>query len=137
MKTQIVYLYHFADKFGHAQHYLGSCSNLKLRDELHQAGQGAKLLKAVRAAGIKFWIVKTWRGGRQLERKLKNRHNGAKLCPICQAKQAKNQLPEDIDSYGTLDDLRSGKVQPIAPLDREQLEDEAIGQDYSERPYLY
>lgn len=140
MRTEIVYLYHFGTPLHHAQHYLGSCVDLEERDGIHQAGLGAKILRAAKAAGITFWVVRTWPGGRQLERKLKNRHNAAKLCPICQAKQRKNQIPDDVDFYGMLDELRSGKVQPAAPFTNEQLEtieDEAIGQDYSERPYLY
>lgn len=134
-QTTVVYLYHFASKLGHAQHYIGSCTNLKERDQLHQAGAGARLLQVARERGIKFWIVRTWRGGRQLERKLKNRHNGAALCPICQAKRRKGRIPDDVDFYGILQDLRTGKADPLyVPM---RNDDEEIGQDYSERPYMY
>ena len=30
-----------------------------------------------------FVIARTWNGGRDLERRLKNRKNSLRLCPIC------------------------------------------------------
>jgi hypothetical protein len=135
MKTQVVYLYHFSRKLGHAGHYLGSCVDLEARDGLHQAGHGARLLQVAKERGIVFWIVRTWRGGRQLERKLKNRHNAARLCPICRAKAAKNSLPADVDFYGMLADLRSGQAQTLAtPWVSDE---EPIGLAESTQPYLH
>jgi len=99
MKTSTVYLYHFSDKLGHAQHYIGSCTDLKKRDWMHQNGLGARLLQVARERGIKFWIVKTWPGGRQFERQLKNRKNAPHLCPICRAKAAKNGVAGEINFY--------------------------------------
>lgn len=100
MKTTIVYLYHFSDKVSdHAQHYLGSADDLDKRDWLHQHGRGARLLQVAKERGIKFWIVRTWKGDRKLERKLKNRHNAAKLCPICRAKKAKNGVKSEVNFY--------------------------------------
>jgi hypothetical protein len=49
----------------------------------HRAGQGSRLLAAVAAAGIGFTVARTWPGGRELERRLKRRHNSPRLCPIC------------------------------------------------------
>ncbi len=95
-----VYLYHFSDKVSdHAQHYLGSAEDLKQRDWLHQNGRGARLLQVARERGIKFWIVRTWKGDRKLERKLKNRHNAAQLCPICRAKKAANSIKSEVNFY--------------------------------------
>ena len=52
---------------------------------------GAKLTHAVSEAGIGFEVVRLWRTesceeARALERKLKDRHEGPKLCTICQHK---------------------------------------------------
>lgn len=100
MKTSIVYLYHFSAKVSdHAQHYIGSCEDLTVRNWLHQAGRGARLLQVAKERGIKFWIVRTWAGDRKLERKLKNRHNAAQLCPICRAKKAHNSVPNEVNFY--------------------------------------
>lgn len=100
MKTTIVYLYHFSSKVSdHAGHYLGSCDDLDKRDWLHQHGKGARLLQVAKERGIKFWIVRTWVGDRKLERKLKNRKNAAKLCPICRAKAAKNHVSGEVNFY--------------------------------------
>jgi hypothetical protein len=54
-------------------------------------GRGAKLMKAIVEAGITFelvrlWKTETWEEARELERKLKARHDGPSLCPICQHK---------------------------------------------------
>lgn len=84
MRGRWVYLYHFSDKVsGHAGHYLGSCFDLRKRDALHQSGKGARLLQVAKERGIKFYMVRTWVGGRTLERQLKNRKNAPLLCPVC------------------------------------------------------
>jgi hypothetical protein len=44
------------------------------------------------ARGIGFQIVRTWPGSRSFERKLKNRKNARKLCPICRAQAPAGQL---------------------------------------------
>lgn len=115
MRTKIVYLHHFDSPLGsekhQAQHYLGSCVDLKARDTLHHTGKGAKILAACVAQGIGFKVVRVWAGGRRLERKLKNRHNHAKLCPVCNAKL--HQVAGDIDFYEELDNLRAKKVKPL------------------------
>lgn len=99
MNTEIVYLYHFDQKIAHAQHYLGSCVDLDERDYLHQTGQGARLLQVAKERGVKFEIVRTWQGGRQLERKLKNRHDGARLCPICRNERKRQRRQLSLDSH--------------------------------------
>ena len=86
-----VYLLHFHSRYYHAGHYLGVTARLDARLLLHKTGRGAKLMKAVVAAGITFelgrlWRVETWEEARELERKLKARHGGPSLCPICQHK---------------------------------------------------
>lgn len=79
----MVYLIHFNEAFKHARHYVGSTDDLASRLSLHQSGQGARLLQVVSAAGIGFECVRTWNGGRKLERKIKRRKEAPKLCPVC------------------------------------------------------
>ncbi len=67
----------------HAQHYIGWTTDLDERIEQHRTGQGAAILRAAGQAGISWQVVRTWEGGRDLERQLKNRHEGPALCPIC------------------------------------------------------
>lgn len=86
-----VYLLHFHSRYYHAGHYCGATACLDARLQLHKDGRGAKLMKAVTAAGITFelarlWKVGTWEAAHELERRLKKRHNGPVLCPICTGK---------------------------------------------------
>ena len=85
-----VYLLHFSQPLGdpgnprgQAQHYIGSADNLAQRLTSHQLGHGAAILRACKERGIDFCLVRTWPGGRQEERKLKNRKKARALCPIC------------------------------------------------------
>lgn len=86
-RTRVVYLLHFKRPLCHAKHYLGSTSNLEMRINAHNHGGGSRITQAAHDLGIEFELVRTWpKGGRRLERKLKNQHNGARLCPKCKAK---------------------------------------------------
>jgi predicted GIY-YIG superfamily endonuclease len=78
-----VYLLHFDKPYKHARHYLGSTKNLKIRLAEHRAERGARLMEVISQAGISFTLARTWRGGRKVERRLKNQKNAPKLCPIC------------------------------------------------------
>lgn len=84
-----VYLIHFAEPFHHARHYLGftggtSAAGLRRRLARHRAGRGARLLAALKAAGIGWECVRVWPGfDRAAERKLKKRKGAAGLCPVC------------------------------------------------------
>jgi predicted GIY-YIG superfamily endonuclease len=85
--TRIVYLLHFKRPLAHAKHYLGSTNNLEMRLNAHNHGGGSRLTQVAHDLGIEFELVRTWpSGGRKLERKLKNQHNGRRLCPKCHAK---------------------------------------------------
>ena len=88
----MLYLICFDRPLKHARHYLGfskSDKTLPKRIEHHRKGSGARLMAAVAAAGIDFRVVRTWDDGdRNEERRLKNRHNGPKLCPHCAARAA-------------------------------------------------
>jgi len=86
----MVYLIHFHRRIGNhtnprgqAQHYLGYASRLWDRMTEHEVGNGAAIMAYLAQQGIGWSLVRTWDGGRKLERKLKNRKNASHLCPIC------------------------------------------------------
>lgn len=81
----IVYLLHFAEKYHHAQHYLGWTDSLEERLARHRAGNGSKLVRAVIESGIDFVVARTWRGNRRKERTLKKWKKSRLLCPICKS----------------------------------------------------
>ncbi len=83
----MVYLLHFSKPYKHAAHYIGYCRDDRLLDRLaeHDAGHGARLIEVIKAAGISFACVRTWPGTRQDERRLKNWHKAAQLCPVCRS----------------------------------------------------
>ena len=86
----MVYLIHFdaplgdlCNPRGRAQHYIGYTEDLEQRLEQHRNGNGSAIMAAVSEAGIGWRVVRTWEGGRDLERRLKRRKNSPRLCPIC------------------------------------------------------
>ena len=82
-----VYLLHFDRPYHHARHYLGFTDDLGTRIALHKAPTGSshhRLMQVIYAAGIGFVVARVWElGDRALERKLKRRKAGPRLCPIC------------------------------------------------------
>ncbi len=87
-----IYLCHFERKLGDvtnphgwAQHYVGWARDLDKRLAVHRSGHGARILAACNERGIDWRVVKTWRGTRSDERRLKDAHNHARFCPICQS----------------------------------------------------
>jgi predicted GIY-YIG superfamily endonuclease len=89
MSKRTIYLIHFATAYKQARHYLGSTDNLADRIERHRAGNGARLMEVVTAAGISWSVVRTWKGSRKDERKLKQLHNTPRLCPVCNTRGVK------------------------------------------------
>ena len=89
----MVYLIHFQKKYKRVQHYIGYTNNLKRRMHDHELGTlGAKLLVAVRNAGINFEVVRTWPDAdRSFERKLKNRKQASCFCPVCRAEKERKR----------------------------------------------
>ncbi|MBP7735989.1 MAG: endonuclease [Spirochaetes bacterium] len=88
-----VYLIHFNKKLHHARHYLGYAEDVEKREKRHRSGDGSRLLHACNLQGIKYRIVRKWENvDRNFERKLKNRKEGPKLCPVCN-KKLKGKLP--------------------------------------------
>ena len=84
--TGTVYLLHFDRPLAHARHYVGWSADLPKRIEQHRRGlSGARLMAAVKDAGIGFRVARVWDGDRAFERRIKNRHATPRLCPVCQA----------------------------------------------------
>lgn len=54
----------------------------------HVQSKASRLMGAVHDAGIGWSVVRTWPGDYSLEKRLQATHNGARLCPICQAAKA-------------------------------------------------
>lgn len=82
-----VYLLHFSEPVGtdrqQAQHYIGWTSREpEERLAEHLAGRGCPLVHHAARQGSVV-VVRTWKGSRHLERKIKNRKNAPALCPCC------------------------------------------------------
>ena len=84
----MVYLLHFERPISNrhtTQHYIGYADVLQRRIDAHRAGRGARLVEVAAERGIGFQVARVWRGDRGLERQLKRRKEGPRLCPICNA----------------------------------------------------
>lgn len=67
-----------------ATHYIGWAKDLDARLEHHRNGTGANILRHARERGITFTLARTWPGkDRAFERKLHNRKESPRICPIC------------------------------------------------------
>src|SRR5262245_6410586 len=81
-----IYLLHFERPISRAhtcQHYLGWALDLDARLSAHRAGRGARLTQIAVERGIAFEVVRVWPGDRTLERRLKNRKESPRFCPLC------------------------------------------------------
>jgi predicted GIY-YIG superfamily endonuclease len=82
-----VYLLHFERPISDShttQHYLGFAKSVDNRISQHRAGDGARLCQVAKQRGISFSVARVWQDGdRALERRLKNRKNSPRICPIC------------------------------------------------------
>ena len=77
------------------QHYLGiSPVSLSRRLAAHRAGNGARLVAVVMAAGGGFELARTWPPAPGLERRLKNRKKAREMCPLCTAGAGLGRWPE-------------------------------------------
>jgi hypothetical protein len=117
----VVYLLHFdrpygpgggANCRGTAMHYTGWTSNLDRRLREHANGQGARLLAVAKEAGISWELARTWPGGRDLERRLKNRGGASRRCPLCGIHPREELLPRNKD--GSLSRSRTTDSQKAA-----------------------
>src|SRR6476659_2411798 len=92
-----VYLLHFSPPYRHARHYIGYGDDLPTRLAEQLSGKGANLVRVALAHGCIVTVAKIWAGmDRKFERKLKNRKNAPRLCPICQC-----VLPPELISEAT------------------------------------
>jgi len=123
-----IYLLHFSKKLAHAQHYLGFCVDNDPSDRLaaHIRGKkGAKIVKAAMAAGIGVELALIIPDGdRNFERKLKNRADVSRWCPVCAVN--KRPIPRfhpDVEpkvfTRGAMGRLHLFHAAPIFELDRE------------------
>lgn len=99
-----IYLYHLDAPLDPAhprrpRHYLGFCElgNLAERDRVHRRGErwthdqngktvatgAARFLQVAGERGIGFGLVRTWRGTRAEERRLKQCGHAPDMCPLC------------------------------------------------------
>jgi predicted GIY-YIG superfamily endonuclease len=62
---------------------VGTTINRAQRLETHRAGKGARMLAAANRLGIGYDVVRTWPGGRDVERRIKAQRNAPRLCPAC------------------------------------------------------
>jgi len=92
--TNAVYLLHFDRPLCHAQHYLGSASDLDARLGQHENGNGARLTGVIKELGIGWTLVRVWEFGTrkqawQAEHRYKTTYkNSRKLCPICRGERS-------------------------------------------------
>lgn len=91
-----IYLIHLDQPMKHARHYLGFAIDLDARIETHRRGiaESCSFMRAVHKAKITWSVVRTWKGSRDLEKKLKcrrprkdgSRTRGGSMtrhCPLC------------------------------------------------------
>jgi predicted GIY-YIG superfamily endonuclease len=81
-----VYLLHFDRPISEkhtAQHYIGWAYRLDSRMRQHIKGRGARFTQVANERGIGYVIAASFPGDRHYERRLKNRHNASRMCPIC------------------------------------------------------
>jgi len=78
-----IYLLHFHQPYRHARHYLGFAADLNARLAKHGTAEGARLCQVVRQAGIGWTLARTWSGGRDRERQLKQQGGRSRMCPMC------------------------------------------------------
>lgn len=65
------------------QHYIGWSRNLECRLAAHQRGDGARVTREWRRAGIAFEVVRVWPGASQADERRLQRARGGNLCPAC------------------------------------------------------
>lgn len=117
-RTSTVYLLHFQPVYAvptaagwtkTAGHYLGSTRGDPYdRLHAHVRGQGSPLVRAAVLAGCTVYIVRTWPGGRDLERRLKRQRHHARFCPECAGTGAGGELDPHLTAPTTKGDAQHG-----------------------------
>lgn len=119
----IIYLYHLDAPLnvahrGRPRHYVGFCEfgQLPKRDKTHHKGErwqhqwngevkhtgAAAFLAAAVTRGIEFRLVRTWRGTRDDERRLKRQKNAPLFCPICHPQPRRVGFLDEIEITAAL-----------------------------------
>jgi hypothetical protein len=84
-----------------ARHYTGFVRGgpraLARRLAEHGTERGARLLLAVRKAGITWRLARTWPGGREREKQLKAQGGARRRCPMCGVVPRRCELPRCAD----------------------------------------
>lgn len=71
-----------------ARHYLGYADDIEARIERHRKGNGSRLMEVVAERGIAFQVARLWPDtDRAFERRLHNRKDSPRMCPICREQQ--------------------------------------------------
>lgn len=91
--TGNVYILHFNQPYKHARHYIGYSVFLHERIKHHREGTGAKLPYVAEQNGG-FEVARVFKSvDKEFERKLKNRKNIKRYCPLCR------EIPYNIKGY--------------------------------------
>lgn len=98
-RIPLIYLICFDEVFsGHCRHYMGSTTDLPSRLFDHSQGNGSRLMRAVTEAGIGWRVVRTWRGGRVEEARMKRHGHLDRLCPDCRPRSAAERKTKRVGS---------------------------------------
>lgn len=103
-----VYLLHFDRPISPdhtCQHYMGCTHDLPGRIRSHWLGNGARLVQVAHERGISFELARVWRGDFERESHIKARHEGPRLCPICNPDRAYCLEPVATLAPAEVDDL--------------------------------
>jgi hypothetical protein len=91
-RTTVVYLLHFAEPIGDrsrprmwAQHYVGSYLTDSRLTHHRNGTSGVPIVDEFYRRGIPFTVTRTVRGGKLLERKIKQNGHHSEYCPECVA----------------------------------------------------
>jgi hypothetical protein len=79
------------------QFVTGGPRDLARRLAEHGTARGARLMLAVRKAGISWQLARTWPGDRARERQLKRQGGAARRCPLCGVVPRPGPLPRNAD----------------------------------------
>jgi hypothetical protein len=94
--TGTVYLIHFDRPYKHARHYLGWSADPARRWDRHTAGAGSRLMAVIGEAGIGWRVTRVWVGSRAFERRLKQRKESPRLCPVCRPEARVEQAEREL-----------------------------------------
>jgi hypothetical protein len=91
-----LYLLHFHDRHGHAQHLLAyTDESIEQLQRYYRAGGGGGLWRAMADRGVdcEIFVLGTgdWRWCAAKRRELRRQHNNRRLCPRCEYGRARSR----------------------------------------------